>query len=459
MAEQHDVLTVSYSGIRGIVGESLTPPVARRFARALGRFLGERARPPLILLGRDNRDSGAELHRAVLSGLSTFPCQVRDLGVCGTPTAQLACRVFRADAAMVITASHNPRHWNGFKFFLAPHCIVMDGREIKQLFACYQELPDEAVDDARPADLESWAPQAEQEHVNGVLRLVDEARIQARGFRVALDTAGGAGQRVAERLLTQLGCTVVPVASPREPEPTIPALGMLAREVVAHHCHFGVAEDMDGDRLVLINERGEARGEDFTLSLAVQHLLGKVPSGQSAVVVKNSSTTAVIDALCAQHGARLVEVPVGEVNLSHALIDAVHHGHPAFGGEGSGGVIHPPLLYGRDAAIGLALTLDVLAATDRPLSELEAALPVWTMLKTKVARQGDLESMYERMIALWPDARVSRQDGLKLVLADGSWLQLRPSNTEPILRATAESQDPAWPQATLDRVVRELGLK
>ncbi|HEY3999642.1 MAG TPA: hypothetical protein VGO93_12290, partial [Candidatus Xenobia bacterium] len=311
------MLKVSYSGIRGIIGRDLTPEVAYGFTRALGAFLAEteRARPPRILLARDNRPSGPELRQAVLAATTTFPCEVWDLGVCSTPTAQVACRALDADVSLVITASHNPREWNGFKYFLAPDCIVMDGPQIKRLFGYYQGLAGDM-----PAGLEAPSPrdasvQAFEAHRNGVLARVDADRIRPLQFKVAVDFAGGAGAAVARAVLSALGCEIVEVHSDREPEPSVDVLGPLCEAVVENGCQFGAAQDMDGDRLVLVNEKGQARGEDFTLALAVRHLLEGLKEPGRAVVVKNSSTTAMIDDLCTKYGAQLVETPVGEVNL------------------------------------------------------------------------------------------------------------------------------------------------
>lgn len=452
------MLKVSYSGIRGIVGESLTPTVAYGFTVALGRFLAGRPKPPRILVARDNRPSGLELREAVLAALATFPCEVADLGVCATPTAQLACGALGADVSLVITASHNPRVWNGFKYFLAPECIVMDGHDIKQLFEHYQAVEGSLPSSwPKPAEPPDWSERAFEAHRRGALAAVDGARIRARRFRVAVDFAGGAGARIATALLRDLNCEVVAVETDREPEPAVAVLGRLCQEIVAHRCDFGAAQDMDGDRLVLVNEKGEPRGEDFTLAMAVRHLLNRVPPGSSPVVVKNSSTTAMIDALCKQYGAELIETPVGEVNLSRALLNAVRAGRPAFGGEGSGGVIYPPLLYGRDGACGLALTLDALAATGEPVSALEASLPRYFMAKTKIPQAGPVEALYEQVIAMYPGARAVTGDGLKLFFdkPETAWLQVRPSNTEPIVRVTAEAPEAGWADARLEEVLHQ----
>jgi phosphomannomutase len=241
-------------------------------------------------------------------------------------------------------------------------------------------------------------------------------------------------------LLEALGCQFVSVEAERESEPVPEQLGALIAEVHRGRRDVGFAQDLDGDRLALITETGTPPGEDATLVLVVAHLLSR---GGKATVVTNSQTTRAVADVAAQSGADLVEVPVGEVNLSRALGAALARGARAFGGEGNGGVIYPPVSLGRDSLIGIALVLEALASGPATLSQRLRALPRYEGRKLKLPKVA-LEPLYERVIAAFPDANVSRLDGLKLVFADGAWLSLRPSNTEPVVRLVAESRSSAW---------------
>jgi phosphomannomutase len=446
-------LIISYSGIRGIVGESLTEDVALRFGRAFGRLVTRRHATPTILLGRDTRPSGIELMRGAVRGLAPFGRLV-DLGVVATPTLQFAMRAFSAEAALCITASHNPGEWNGLKLFLGPDDTVLDGEQMRELRAEVE------AEDRSPAAPPRSAPAPEQRHeeairrhVEAVLAQVDVAAVQARRFRVALDSAGGAGQEATEALLAALGCAVIPVASGRESEPVAEHLSALCRAVVEERCDLGLAQDLDGDRLALVTEEGVAPGEESTLVLGVDHLLRRFPSGPR-VVVKNVATTRAVDDVALRHGATLVETPVGEVNLSRALLRETRLGHLAFGGEGNGGVIFPPISPGRDSLVGAALVLESLAVEAVPLSRRLAALPRYHGRKVRVvlAPDASLPALLAGLEAAFPSGEPSRLDGLRLSFPDGSWFIARASNTEPILRVVAESPDAAWVDPTVARV-------
>jgi phosphomannomutase len=450
-------LIVSYSGIRGVVGESLTEDVALRFGRAFGRLVTARHPAPTFLVGRDTRPSGAALVRAAMRGLAPFGRLV-DLGVVATPTLQFAMGAFAAEAALCVTASHNTSEWNGLKLFLGPDNTVLDGEQMRELRA-RAEVGE--VSTAAPplsatgptAGAEERHGEAIRRHVEAVRGRIDAARVQARRFRVALDSAGGAGQEATEALLAALGCAVVPVASGRESEPVAEHLGALCRAVVEERCDLGLAQDLDGDRLALVTERGIAPGEEATLVLAVDHLLRRHSSGRR-VVVKNVSTSRAVDDVALRHGATLVETPVGEVNLSRALLRETRLGHLAFGGEGNGGVIFPPISAGRDSLVGTALVLESLAVEGVPLSQRLAALPRYhgRKLRAVLAARDSLALLLPRIEAAFPGGEPIRLDGLKLRFPDGSWFLVRASNTEPIVRVVAESMDPAWVDETTRRI-------
>jgi phosphomannomutase len=445
-----NALIVSYSGIRGIAGESLTEEVALRFGRAFGRLVARRHPSPTILLGRDTRPSGAELLRGASRGLAPFGRLV-DLGVVPTPTLQHAMSAFPAEAALCITGSHNTREWNGLKLFLGPDRTVLDGEQMRELRALAGEADAAGVPPA--SEPEPWHDEAIRRHVAAVCAHVDVARIRGRRFRVALDPAGGAGEEATGALLASLGCELVPVSSGRESEPIPEHLSELRRAVVEERCDVGFAQDLDADRLALVTERGDAPGEESTLVLVVDHLLRRFAKGRR-VVVKNVATTRAVDHVALRHGATVVDTPVGEVNLSRALLYETRLGHRAFGGEGNGGVIFPPISLGRDSLMGAALVLESLAGGPAPLSRRLEDLPRYHGRKLRVAlRPGDTASaLLPRIEAAFPAAEVRRLDGLELRFPGGSWLVARGSNTEPILRVVAESPAAGWVDETLGRI-------
>jgi phosphomannomutase len=451
-------LIVSYSGIRGVAGESLTEEVAARFGRAFGLLVRERHASPTVLLGRDTRPSGPGLLRGVVRGLAPL-ARLVDLGVVPTPTVQLAIGGLGAHAAVCVTASHNPARWNGLKLFLGPERTVLDGEQMRALSALALAEPEgaAAAGAGPPPILEERHDEAIRQHVEAVLAHVDVERIRARRFRVALDPGGGAGEEAARALLAALGCTVVLVASTRESEPIPEHLGELRRAVVAERCDLGLAQDMDADRLALVTELGEAPGEESTLVLAIDHLLRRHPGGERRVV-RNVATTRAVDDVAALHGAEIVETPVGEANLSRAFLREARLGRVAFGGEGNGGIIYPAIMPGRDSLIGAALVLESLAGDAAPLSRRLAALPRYhgRKLRLPLSAGAPVAALLARVQHAFPGADASRLDGLGLRFADGAWLVARASNTEPILRLVAEARSADRVEELLRRAERAI---
>jgi phosphomannomutase len=432
-------LRVSYSGVRGVYGESLTLAVAAQFGEGFARLVGRRFPDPTVITGRDTRPSGDELLPAVVAGLTRLPCSLIDVGIVPTPTVEVAMGEFGAHAAIIITASHNPAEWNGFKFLMGPHNIVLNAAETAELFDLSRRSSAEVPSGppVRPSDRHREALDA---HIRVVLDQVDVPAIRRRRFKVAVDSCLGAGVDVTARLLDELGCETVPVTVERDSEPVAANLGALMRAVADNQCDIGVAQDMDADRLALVTEQGQAIGEEYTLAFAVDHLLNRA-AGASPVVVKNSSTSRMIDDLCAARGAELREVKVGEVNLGQAMIELADQGRTVFGGEGNGGVIYPPVCYGRDSLIGIALVLEYAMVAGQPVSRMAAALPQYHIIKRKLT--GLPPERVKEALALvkqlFVGGRISEFDGLKVTFPDGAWCQVRPSNTEPIVRVIAEA--------------------
>lgn len=449
-----DTLMISVSGMRGIVGKDLTPELVARHAAALGAWARANGRP-VVVLGRDARTSGPMFARAATAGLMSVGVHVIDVGVAPTPTVQLAVEYHHAGAGLILTASHNPIEWNALKL-VGPDGIFLDGEAGAQVRALADAGPARAAWDGVGEVREDR--EAIARHLDQVLKLphIDLEAIRARKFVVALDCVRGAGGTSIPLLLERLGCTVHAINTetdgrfPRPPEPLPENLGDLCRLVKETGAAVGFAVDPDVDRLALVDEQGEPIGEDYTLALAVRAVLGGKRAGGQAVsdagsqptVVANLSTSLVVEDAARMGGARFVRAPVGEANVARtiALEKAV------IGGEGNGGVILPMLHIGRDAPVGVALILHLMAALGHSVSGLVAQQPRYRIVKAKAPRGNDLAPVYERLRARFSDAKVDLRDGLRLAWSD-RWVHVRPSGTEPIVRFIAEAPTSAEAEA------------
>jgi phosphomannomutase len=424
-------LIVSVSGIRGIVGQSLTPESACRFAAALGTYLkGGR-----VVVSRDSRPSGRMLRSAVFAGLTSAGCSVEDIGIAPTPTVGVAVRQMGAAGGIQITASHNPAPWNGLKMF-GPDGAVLPadrGKQVQQLF------------EAGGIKYASWdgigsvrvPPDILDEHLKLATDAVSATSVHAAGFRVLLDGNGGAGGPLGVNLLRQLGCEVVELACDadgifvHEAEPVPAHLTDIGPQVERSEAAVGFVLDPDADRLALIDEKGRCVSEEVTLALAVKYRLGQKPGP----VVINMSTSRVIEDLAREAGCECRRTAVGEANV----VAGMRATGAVIGGEGNGGVIDPRVGWVRDPFVGMAMILTLMAETGQTLSELVASLPAYAMLKTKYTVPKDkLSAALDAIEKRWADAKVNRQDGLRLDWAD-RWVHVRPSNTEPVVRVIAES--------------------
>lgn len=455
-------LMVSVSGIRGIVGTDLTPELVARYAAALGAWAKGRGKP-LVVLGRDARTSGPMFAHAATAGLLSAGCDVIDVGLVPTPTAQLAVEHHHAGAGLILTASHNPIEWNALKLVGADG-IFLDAEAGAELRALGEKGPPRAgwdgIGSVRPD------PQAIARHLDAILALpvVDVERIRRRRFRVAVDCVRGAGGSVIPPLLTRLGCEVTGInletdgRFPREPEPIPENLGELGEAVRTTGAEVGMAVDPDVDRLALVDETGRAIGEDYTLAFAVRAVVGQQggpppppPQGRTAelpqrrnatvpTVVANLSTSLVVEDAALAGGARFLRAPVGEVNVAKLMREE----RALIGGEGNGGVILPALHFGRDAPLGVALILLYLVMENRPVSALVAGAKQYRIVKAKIRLGGDLRAAYGALKSRFSQAQVDERDGLRLAWPD-RWVQLRPSGTEPVIRVIAEA--PSMDQA------------
>jgi phosphomannomutase len=441
-------LMVSVSGIRGRIGEGLTPEVVARYAAGFAVWSLARSTSRDIVVGRDSRVSGPMLHRVVTGALQAAGANVIDLGMVPTPTVQLTVEEHHTAGGLAITASHNPIEWNALKFIGAAGLFLDPGesgamrayidRGVR--YPSWESLGSVRTDDGAVA-----------RHIERILALpfIDVEGIRSHRFVVALDTCHGAGPPIMLGLLERLDCIVHGINLEtdglfhRSPEPVASNLGELELLVRRYKAAIGFATDPDVDRLALVVDGGRAIGEDYTLALACRVILSK----RRGVVVTNLSTSRIVDDVAAEAGAHVIRAPVGEVNVAVRMRDE----GAVIGGEGNGGVILPDLHLGRDAPVAMALMLQLLHETGEPISVTVARYPQYAIVKDKLDRpSGSLDGVYDALRSSFDDAEVDVQDGLRLTWPD-RWVHVRPSGTEPIVRVIAEAPTHVQAQTLITR--------
>lgn len=421
------------SGIRGIVGETLTPDIVLRYAAAFGTI----CKSGKVVLGRDSRASGEMLRSAALSGLLSTGCQVIDLGICATPTVEIAVKELKADGGVVITASHNPIHWNALKF-VGRDGIFLTAKEIKRILdrAKSDKIKHHRWD--RLGKLvfhESW----NRRHIQKILQLsyIDPRKIKQRKLRIVLDCCNGAGGVISPHLLEALGCEVIELNCrpdgrfAHDPEPVPQNLASLCNLVKRKKAHIGFANDPDVDRLAIVSEKGIPLGEEATLALVVKFLLSKKPNSK---VAANISTSRMIDDIAEQFDSKVYRTKVGEAHVARQLKKV----KGVIGGEGNGGVILPQLHHGRDALVGMALILEYLTESRKSISQLSSELPRYFMVKRKARLTKSFERNLSKLKEKYSGGKMNTLDGLRIDFKD-SWLHIRESNTESVVRVIAEA--------------------
>jgi phosphomannomutase len=436
-------LMVSVSGVRGRVGAPLTPELMCGIAAALGAHLREVENGRAVCLGRDSRVSGPMFVRAVTAGLQSVGCDVIDLGVVPTPTLLLAVRHHGAIGAIGVTASHNPAEWNALKL-VSSEGIFLDADRSAAFRRYLTEVdPPRAAWDALGSvteDREAWS-----RHLERILALpqIDAGLIRSAGLKVAVDCVHGAGGPPITELLERLGCEIVGMGMepdgrfPRDPEPTAANLAELGALVKESGAAIGLAIDPDVDRLSLVDETGRPMGEDLTLALAAAAVLARTPGP----VVTNLSTSRVVEDVATAFGVPLFLAPVGEVNVARRM----QAEGAVVGGEGNGGVILPALHHTRDAPLASALILQHLAEEGVTPSQAASRWPTYEIVKEKISFPREaLAEGYAALEAELGAESKDESDGMRLAWpAERSWLHVRPSGTEPVVRLIAEAPEGA----------------
>ncbi len=441
-------LKISVSGVRGVVGDSLTPILLTRFSQAFGTYTGSGR----VVIGRDTRTSGEMVRQAVVAGLLSSGCRIIDLGVCPVPTVQLVVRRLGAQGGIAVTASHNPAEWNALKFVGADGLFLSAARG-RELLDIYHQGDYTKVRGAMMRAVETM-PGALDLHVRAIVDAEGRLPAARRPLKAVLDSCNGAGSIVTPRLIEALGAEVVAINAtpdgtfPRPAEPLPEHLGALSAAVREHEADVGFAQDMDADRLAVVSETGEPIGEERTLALAVRHVLARTPGP----VVTNLATTHAIEAIARRFGCRLTRTKVGEANVSEGMLRA----GAVIGGEGNGGVIYPRVNFGRDSLVAIALILHLMAGSGEPVSKLVASLPPFHMLKRQLPCPSQrIAEVLKRTRREYAGHPLDVRDGVKVTLPDG-WFLLRGSNTEPLVRLVVEAESAEAASGICDTVLGKI---
>lgn len=441
---------LSISGLRGVVGDGLDPAYVAEFAAAVGTW----ANGGTVVVARDGRVTGPLLKQAVLAGLTAAGCRVLDADVAATPTVGVLVSYRKAAAGLQITASHNPIEWNGLKPF-GPDGSVFNAEQGQRLVEILESKdfaykPWDGIGEIEPIE------NARKVHFDRLLPLIDVEKIRAAGFRVVLDSTHGAGSVFGPALLETLGCNVRTLGREPDgrfehnPEPLAENLTGLCEAVPDHGAAVGFAQDPDADRLAIVDETGRYIGEELTLALCVDHVLGSEVGGRGeetthhspitthhSPIVINASTSRVTIDVAAKHGCETVRSKVGEANVVAKMREL----NAVIGGEGNGGIIEPKVGWVRDSFVGMAYVLDGLAARGGTLSEWVDSLPQYAIVKDKLPCPREaLPAAVAALKEAFPDAVAEESDGLRLDWED-RWVQVRGSNTEPVVRVIAEAPE------------------
>ena len=441
-------LKISISGVRGVIGQSLTPTLLTRFAQAFGTHTGSGT----IVVGRDPRTSGEMVKHAVIAGILSSGGRVLDIGVCPVPTVQLQVRRRKANGGIAITASHNPAEWNALKF-IGSNGLFLDSGQARELLDIYHqgEYTKVSGEEIRSVEEVDGAGDA---HIKAVVDELGPLRAGKRKLRVVIDSCNGAGSIVGPKLLEALGAEVFPInvtpdgSFPRPAEPLPENLGALCDAVKQHGADIGFAQDMDADRLAIVSEQGTAIGEDYTLVLAALYVLRREPGP----VVANLSTTSALEDVAKKFGCPLFLTKIGEVNVT----DKMQQANAVIGGEGNGGVIYPRINFARDSLVGMALVLHLLADSGKTVTQLLDEFPRYTVVKEKMVCPSEkIPAVLKLLRQEYEKFPLDTRDGVKVTLPDG-WFLVRGSNTEPIVRVVAESRSENKAREIVARVYEQV---
>ncbi len=453
-------LIKSISGIRGTVGDlpgdNLTPQDIVECTAAYAAWLKNTGANTKIVLGRDGRISGKMYSSIVANTLIAMGFDVVDLGLSTTPTVEVAVPVYQAGGGIILTASHNPKQWNALKLLNKEGEFISakDGQEFLDYIG---------TDKIRYADVANLGKYTKDKgmidkHIQSILdfSMVNVAAIQKKKFKIVVDCINSTGAISVPPLLEKLGCECITINEKvngdfaHNPEPLARHLTELSARVISEKADLGISIDPDVDRLAFVSENGEMFGEEYTLVAIADYMLSENGGGNT---VSNLSSTRALRTVTEKHGGTYFAAAVGEVNVVTKMKEV----NALIGGEGNGGVIVPGFHYGRDALIGIGLFLSLLAKKGQKMTALRADYPSFAMVKDKIQLIDglDVDGLLKDLYEIYQEEDCLTIDGLKIDFSE-SWIHLRKSNTEPILRVYAEAATIEKAEALVDKMKKEV---
>jgi phosphomannomutase len=449
-------LIASISGIRGTIGSPPTPNLnpleITRFTAAYGSLLQQQGRPLKIIIGRDARPTGEMISMIVCGTLIAMGFEIIDLGLTTTPTVELAVPAEKAAGGIIITASHNPLNWNALKLLnhLGEFISVSEGEAVMEFYTNQQFKFSPATEMGNCKINNSYLDY----HIQHILSLslVNKPAIQKAGLKIVVDAVNSSGGIYVPALLKALGVkdiieiNCVPDGNfSHNPEPLKEHLGEICKRVLLERADLGIVVDPDVDRLVFVTEEGELFGEEYTLVAVADYILSHTPGA----TVSNLSSTRALRDITLNKQQKYTATSVGEVNV----VAEMKQTQAVIGGEGNGGIIYPPSHYGRDALVGIALFLSHLVTSEKKPSDLRNQYPAYFMSKQKIelTPEMDVNFVLEEIQLKYKAQLPNTQDGVKIDFED-SWIHLRKSNTEPIIRIYTE----ATTQQAADNLAKDM---
>ncbi|MBL7084475.1 MAG: phosphoglucosamine mutase [Candidatus Aminicenantes bacterium] len=434
------------------MGDSLTPQLTASFAQAFGTYLGR----GVVIVGQDSRKSGTMVKKAVLSGLLSVGCQPIEIGICPIPSIQFLTKQSKAIGAIAVTASHNPKEWNGLKF-INEEGLFLNYHQMEEFLDIYHQGEFSLVEAHKYKNLK-FEKNPARPHFKKLLSYFNVDLIRQKKFKVAIDCCNGAGAVLVPQYLDALGCQPILINCvpdglfAHHPEPLPENIATLCRTVVEEGADVGFVQDADADRLAIVSDKGEPLGEEMTLILASKYVLSKNPGP----VVVNLSTSQAIDDIAREFNIPVIRTKIGEINVVEQIL--AQQGKTAIGGEGNGGVILPGIHLCRDSFTAMGLILEYMATSGKTISELQKEVPKYYMIKDRI--EGTQEQAYRLMRQLkkkyWNKGELSLMDGLKIQF-DNYWIHIRPSNTEPIIRLIVEAKSQEVAEKIAKQFKKEIG--
>jgi len=458
---------INVSGYRGIWGDTLSKEVVVLYTRAFVRFLKEKADTPTVLIGRDGRESGPEIKEIILNELKNLGVIGIDGDILPTPTVLFSVRNHGYTGGIIITASHNPIEYNGLKF-VNDKALFTIKEEVDRINKYYEEEiekferelvvsgslteGDGLSTSKKPSKVLLCAdgnnepsenlniPNFLKEHADRIIANVNVEAIRSKKFKIVVDMINASACAMDPYFLEQLGVEFIPINNipngkfGHRPEPIRENLLEVENIVKENKIDIGFVHDPDADRLVIVNDKGEVISEENTIALAIENVISKNP-GRS--IVLNLSTSRRGEDIAIKYGSKCFRTKIGE----GFVVDGMMKHDAVISGEGNGGVIYPLINTARDSFVGIALILEMMAERNKTISELVDEIPKYVIKKDKWSVEGvNLSEIYTKLKTIFNDAKVDEQDGIRFDFTDGSWIHLRPSNTEPIIRLFGEAK-------------------